>query len=166
MPLYLILLILLAGSSLWAVMRGSLIRATIALAIASATLSVIMYKLLSPLAAVFELSVCAGLITVVFMSTISLAEPLTYAEAISKAKARIKRFWYLPVMLVVLLLILIPFAGNLSSPVVLPEMERNVYKVIWELRQLDVFGQILILFAGIFGVAVYFKNTRKQKEEK
>ncbi len=107
-----------AVSSLWAVMRGSLISATIALAIDERDAVRYNVQLLSPLAAVFELSVCAGLITVIFMSTISLAEPLTYAEAISKAKARIKGFWFLPVILVVLLLILIPFARNLSSPVV------------------------------------------------
>ena len=38
--------------------------------------------------------------------------------------------------------------------------------VLWKFRQLDVFGQILVLFAGIFGVVVFFKNTKKQSGEK
>lgn len=152
--------------SLWSVMRGSIIRASIGLALTSAVLSIIMFRLASPLAAVFELSVCAGLITVIFMSTISLAEPLTYAELIKRAKPRIKRFWFLPVMLVVILLILVPLASNLNVPFIPSETEKSIYMVLWKFRQLDVFGQILVLFAGIFGVVVFFKNTKKQSGEK
>ena len=152
--------------SLWSVMRGSIIRAAIGLALTSAVLAVIMYRLFSPLAAVFELSVCAGLITVIFMSTISLAEPLTYSELIKKSKPRIKRFWFLPVMLVAVLLLLVPLATNLNAPMIASETEKNIYTVLWQTRQLDVFGQILVLFAGIFGVVVFFKNTKKQSGEK
>jgi len=152
--------------ALWSVIRGSLIRAAIALALTSAVLALIMFRLFSPLAAVFELSVCAGLITVIFMSTISLSEPLTYSELMIKAKPRIKRFWFLPVILVLLLLILVPLASNVSAPMIASETEKSVYRVLWQIRQLDVFGQILILFTGIFGVVVFFKNTKKQDEEK
>ena len=62
-------LILLGGMllcCLWAVMARGLLRAAIALATTSVVLAIIMFRLDSPLAAVFELSVCAGLITVVF----------------------------------------------------------------------------------------------------
>ena len=166
MKTYFVLLLLMTIFSLWSVMRGSIIRAAIGLALTSAVLSVIMFRLFSPLAAVFELSVCAGLITVIFMSTISLAEPLTYSELIKKAKPRMKRFWFLPVILVLILLVLVPLASNLNVPLIPSETEKNIYNVLWKLRQLDVFGQILILFAGIFGVVIFFKNTKKQSGEK
>lgn len=152
----------MAICSLWAVMRGSLIRAAIALAATSAVLSIIMFKLVSPLAAVFELSVCAGLITVIFMSTISLAQPLTYSEMIERSKARIKRFWFLPLILVIFAFLLTLLAANLNPPLIAPETEKNISKVLWDIRQLDVFGQILILFTGIFGVIVFFGNFDKQ----
>ena len=153
-------------TSLWCVMRGSLIRAAIALAATSAVLAIIMYQLLSPLAAVFELSVCAGLITVIFMSTISLAEPLTYAETIARSKARMKRFWFLPLILIALGALLVLFASNLNAPFIPSETIKSVYVYLWDLRQLDVFGQIIVLFAGVFGVVVFFKDMGKEKEEK
>ena len=42
--------------------------------------TLILFLLKSPLAAVFELSVCAGLITVIFISVISLTNPLSQDE--------------------------------------------------------------------------------------
>ncbi|MDD5730401.1 MAG: hypothetical protein PHN57_04670, partial [Candidatus Omnitrophica bacterium] len=55
------LLIAMVLAALWAVMATRLLRAAIALALTSVILTVIMFRLNSPLAAVFELSVCAGL---------------------------------------------------------------------------------------------------------
>ena len=46
--------------------------AAISLAALSAVLAMIFYRLDSPYAAVIELSVCAGLITALFVTTISL----------------------------------------------------------------------------------------------
>jgi len=70
--LYTFLLLLLIIFSILAVEFRSLIGAAISLGIASAVLSIIFYQLDSPYVAVFELSVCAGLITVLFMTAISL----------------------------------------------------------------------------------------------
>jgi NADH-quinone oxidoreductase subunit J len=55
-----------------AVTLNDILRAAIALGIASVVLSVIFFNFDSPMAAVYELSICAGLITVLFTSTISL----------------------------------------------------------------------------------------------
>jgi len=56
-----ILLTLLVLAALWTVMSSRIVRAAVGLAITSVILSIIMFHLKSPLAAVFELSVCAGL---------------------------------------------------------------------------------------------------------
>ena len=63
----LLLLILLTGFACIAVFNRDLIRAAISLAFMSALLAVLLYRMNSPFAAVFELSVVAGLITVLFV---------------------------------------------------------------------------------------------------
>jgi NADH-quinone oxidoreductase subunit J len=50
------------------------LKAAICLGVASALLGVLFFVLNAPYAAVFELSICAGLITVLFVSTISLTK--------------------------------------------------------------------------------------------
>ena len=59
-------------SAVLAVRFNNLLFAAIALAALSAILAIVFYWLNSPYAAVFELSVCAGLITALFVSAISL----------------------------------------------------------------------------------------------
>jgi NADH-quinone oxidoreductase subunit J len=49
-----------------------LIKSAIALGIASALLAAIFFILDAPFAAVFELSVCAGLVTVLLLSAVSM----------------------------------------------------------------------------------------------
>lgn len=155
----LILLTLLTLASLWAVLRGSLIRSAIALAVASIILTIIMFRLNSPLAAVFELSVCAGLITVIFMSTISLTKPMTREETLVMTGDRIKRFWYLPVILVAVSVILtvknIPWDFMVNQKLSIQNLD--IRHIIWNLRQNDLLGQIIILLAGVFGVVALFK---------
>ena len=43
----------------------------------------------------------------------------------------------------------------------LPGGDGDVRTVLWNSRQLDLFGQILILLAGVFGVLVLFKREGK-----
>ena len=62
MNLNIIILIILVIAALWAAMTRSLLRSAIGLALISLILTIIMFRLHSGLAAVFELSVCAGLI--------------------------------------------------------------------------------------------------------
>jgi hypothetical protein len=33
--------------------------------------------------------------------------------------------------------------------------------VLWGLRHLDLFGQIIVLLAGAFGVVIFFKEKKK-----
>ena len=71
--MHLILLTALVISVILAVTIKDLLKAAISLAIASIILTMIFFEYNSPIAAVFELSICAGLITVLFTSVISLA---------------------------------------------------------------------------------------------
>jgi NADH-quinone oxidoreductase subunit J len=156
-----ILLFLLAAAALWTIMVRSLLRAGIGLALTSVILAIIIFRLNSPFAAVFELSVCAGLISVLFISTISLTHPLTQEEKALHLKERMGRFWYLPVIVVGLGLVLslITFKTAVSLPA--PEVEKDVRAVLWNIRQVDLVGQIIILLAGVFGVVILFGEKRK-----
>jgi NADH-quinone oxidoreductase subunit J len=155
------LLFLLVGAALWTIMVRSLLRCGIGLAVTSVLLAIIIFRLNAPLAAMFELSVCAGLISVLFISTISLTHPLTKEEKAWHTKERMVRFWYLPVIVVIvgLVLSLVTFKTAISLPA--PEAEKDVRTVLWNIRQVDLVGQIIILLAGVFAVVILFKEKRK-----
>lgn len=161
-PVDIILLTAMVVASLWTVMTRSLLKSTIGLAATSAIITILMFRLDSPFAAVFELSVCTGLITAVFVSTISLVKPLTHKEIVKLSKDRIKRFWYLPVIMVVagimLMFLNIPADFKMSAKAV----ESDVRNVLWNSRQVDIFGQIVVLLAGVFGIVLLFRETKKK----
>lgn len=157
-----VLLTAMVAASAWTVMTRSLLKSTIGLAFTSAIITIIMFRLDSPLAAVFELSVCTGLITAVFVSTISLVKPLTHKEIEKISKDRIKRFWLLPVIMMVAgtMLIFLDIPADLKMPA--KAIELDVRNVLWNSRQIDIFGQIVVLLAGVFGIVLLFKEVRKR----
>jgi len=162
LSLILILLIILIVTALMVVFSSKLLIGAISLALTSIMITILMFKLNSPLAAVFELSICAGLITVIFITTISFVKPSTDEELIESRKRRLKKYIYLP--------ILVALAGYLVSVVIrplslkLPEIiqETNVRTVLWDLRQVDLLGQAIVLLIGVFGIVVLFKEGRKK----
>lgn len=158
-----LLLVLMTAASLWAVMGRSLLKATIGLAVTSAILSIIIFRLGSPLAAVFELSVCTGLITVVFVSTISLTKPLTHKDIVELSKRRTKRFIYLPFIIVIAALLLMKAGVPKPFPLSSGEAVSDVRQVLWDMRQLDLFGQIILIIAGALGVVVLFTERKDDK---
>ncbi len=152
----------LVAASLWTVMTRSLLRSAIGLALTSVILAIFMFRLNSALAAVFELSVCAGLISVLFVSTISLTHPLSAQEKLQHMRVRLARFWFLPLLVIVLVIGLILMK---SRPVIhLPPAEnlKDARVVLWNLRQVDLLGQAIVLLAGVFGVVVLFKERQKK----
>jgi len=156
-----LILILLVIAGLWTVMTRSLLRSAIGLALTSAMLTVVMFRMQAPLAGVFELSVCAGLIPVLFVSVISLTQPLTYKEVLEHMKVRFKRFWALPLIVIILGIVLAFISVKIKASVSLPAAKTDVRFLLWHLRQLDLLGQIIILFSGVFGVVVLFKERKK-----
>jgi NADH-quinone oxidoreductase subunit J len=156
------LLFLLALLALWAVMATRLLYAAVGLALASVALSILMFRMASPLAAVIELSVCAGLITAIFISVISLVKPLTQEEIRARSRVRLKKYIWLPMLILVLgtALALLVKPHALPVPSFLPETE--VRDVFWHLRQADLMGQILLVLAGAYGIVVLFKGRTKK----
>lgn len=165
MAVMILLLVGLVGSAVVCAFLQNLLKSCIALSVVSGILAVIMFLLGANLAAVFELSVCSGLVTVVFISAVSMTRLHTKEEIAEKEKTRRKRFVFLPVLLIVLfsaalyilwpyLNAVIPYAGNAAQV-----SEADVF---WNKRQADLLGQIVIVLAGIFGVLIFFKEREQE----
>ncbi len=164
MNIDLALLILTVLAALWTVMGRSLLKAAIGLAITSAVISVIIFRLNSPLAAVFELSVCSGLITAVFVSTISMTKPLTHKEILQLSKDKAKRYIYLPIILIVIGIALIMLKVRQDFAIVSPGAAgEDVRSVLWNFRRLDLLGQVVILIAGAFGIVILFGEKKNDR---
>jgi NADH-quinone oxidoreductase subunit J len=157
-----LVLIAMTLTALWTVMARSLLRSAIGLALTSALLTVVMFRLDAPLAAVFELSVCAGLISVIFITTISLTQPLTTFEVTDHMRRRLGRFIYLPFLMALVAIVLVSLKINIKLPLPALEPERDIRLVLWQLRQIDLVGQVAILLAGALGVAIFFKEKKNK----
>lgn len=158
----LVILICMILGALWVVMTRSLLRAAIALAFTSAVLSILMFRLSSPLAAVFELSVCTGLVSVLFISAIGLTHPSTREETLEHMVERLRRFKYLPFIIVAVGIALSFIAVKLSLHLPPPETESDVPTILWNLRPMEMVGQVIILLSGVFGVVILFKEVSKK----
>lgn len=161
MNLNIVILIGLVAAGLWTVLSRSLIRAAIGLAITSAILTIIMFRLDSPLAAVFELSVCAGLIPVLFISMISLTQAQTGQEKIQMGRERLAKFAILPVIVICLGIGLLIWKIKFDPALPAAETQTDARIVLWHLRQMDLVGQLIILITGVLGIVVFFKEEKK-----
>jgi NADH-quinone oxidoreductase subunit J len=151
---------LMLAAAVWTVMTVRLLPSVIGLALVSALVSILMFRLNAPYAAVFELSVCSGLISVIFFVAVSFTRRLTDEDVKTLRKERIRKTVWLPLLLAGLGLIL---AKTLVPPVLDAPAhgQADVRPVLWGLRHLDLFGQIIVLLAGAFGVVIFFKEKKK-----
>lgn len=159
---HVLLLSLAVICSVFAVVRTRVIRAAIMLAALSVIVTLILFLLKSPLAAVFELSVCAGLITVIFISVISLTNPLSQDERSEARESMFKKFILLPVIVIVCAAAFYLLTENIGFIPLPAEVTEEVPSKIalWGFRQIDLIGQIIIILAGVLGVVVLFKDTK------
>jgi NADH-quinone oxidoreductase subunit J len=162
MTLDIVLLALVLVAAVWTVMARGLLGAAIGLGITSLLLSLVLFQLHAPWAAAFELSVCAGLITVVFASAVALTRARSAAETADAANDRWKRYIALPILLVAVALGL-AFGG--VAPHTLPALpaagRQAAGDLLWNSRPTDVLGQVLVLVTGALGVVVLFKQRGK-----
>jgi len=70
--MHIVLLAFLVIFVLFAMTAKDLLKASIALGAASVLLGIIFFLFNSPYAGVFEISICSGLITVLFVSAVSM----------------------------------------------------------------------------------------------
>lgn len=143
----------------FSVLSRHLINAAISLAAVSAACGVLMYVLGAHTAAIFEVSVCSGLVTVIFISAVSLSNGDRDAGAPEK-RARL-----LPVILIAAGAVLMIAAGLTGFSLGVPgpvASARSFDNVFWETRQADIFGQMVAIIAGASAIVVFFKESEKK----
>ena len=140
----------------FSVLSRHLINSAIALAAVSAACGVLMYVLGAHTAAIFEISVCSGLVTVIFISAVSLS------NGDRQASAPEKRAHLLPIILVAIGAVLMIVAGLTKFSLNAPgqaAVAQGFENVFWETRQADLFGQMVAIIAGASAIVVFFKES-------
>lgn len=144
------LVALLAGSVLCAIqaIRATrLLAAAIWLAGVSALVSIVLYVLGAQQVAVIELSVGAGLVTVLFVFAISIA-----GEEAMAVRAIVPRPVGLVLVVAAVGLLAYMALGAQGPAVQGAVIEGSFSQMLWEQRGLDVLVQIVLIFAGAIGV--------------
>ena len=77
-------------------------------------------------------------------------------------RERLARFWLLPFLVIVVMVVLSLMNVNPNIKLPAPDRIKDVRVLMWNLRQVDVMGQIIILLTGVFGVVVLFKERVKK----
>jgi NADH-quinone oxidoreductase subunit J len=148
--------------SVWTVLSPGLMRSAFGLACLSVLATALIFMLGAELAAVFELSVCAGLITVVFVCTISMTQPASKIDHSHEAKRNpLRRYAFLPALVLAAGAIVFLLTADLSVAPLPPAAALGAREVLWGERRTDLLGQVVILLAGVLGVIVLFKERRK-----
>jgi NADH:ubiquinone oxidoreductase subunit 6 (subunit J) len=128
-----------------AIRTRSLIRSALWLAVVSAALSILFYKLGAQQVAVIELSVGAGLVTVLFVFAISIAGAETFDEKPLLPKALT---WALVLLITGLFLWYVMPVEAIDRVASDPD----VATVFWNQRGLDVIVQVVLIFSGVLGL--------------
>lgn len=163
MELHLLILFgLLVVPAIIAAFAMDLLRAAIALLVCSLGLALTMFNLEAPLAGSFELSVGAGLITVLFVNAISLTRLITEEERLERTKDHYQRFTLLPILVVLIGLIMFRYQDLWASGLNFTKYAetQTVGEILWKSRGLDLIGQIIVLFVGVYGVAILFRRGK------
>lgn len=157
-----ILIVGLLIPAILAAFASDVLRSAIALLFASVGLTIIFFLLKAPMAAVFELSVSAGLITVLFVLTLSLIRPWTVEETPGRKKAHFRKFAALPVICLVIAASMWVTRGSWigAFPIQKVAEHATVGETLWFTRGLDLIGQVIILLVGVYGVVTLFKRGK------
>ncbi len=138
-----------------AIRSERLIVSSIWLAGTSAFISVIMFLLGAPEVAVIELSVGAGLVTVLFVFAINIAgdEKIPRKKIIPKPLAAL--------MVIISAALLLGMVLPNSTPIIASLIPTDFRQMVWENRGLDMLLQIVIIFSGVLGVIGLLGNQHE-----
>ncbi|MCC6146856.1 MAG: NADH-quinone oxidoreductase subunit J [Anaerolineaceae bacterium] len=155
-------ILIAAGAIICAVMAiraGRLLTSALWLAATSALVALLMYMLGAPEVAVIELSVGAGLVTILFVFAINISGE----EATNLKSALPKPLAWVSILIFFILL------GYFSLPAFLqplPEAQIIPLKtVLWEYRSLDVVLQAVLIFAGVLGLIGLLAEEKPGQEK-
>jgi NADH:ubiquinone oxidoreductase subunit 6 (subunit J) len=146
--------------SIVSVLIHDLLKAAISLAVASIFLAIIFFRMNAAYAGVFEVSVVAGLITVLFITAIALTRS---DEKVRESKYHLFVF---PLFFLVLIIIDIMVMKNLLGKIpAISSSETGTFgEVLWKERSFDLIGQIGVIFAGVLAVLALFRSRIKPQQ--
>ncbi len=154
---YLVLSIIGIFCAYQVVRAGRLLNVTIWLALTSAVVSVLIYFLGAPEIAVIELSVGAGLVTVLFVFAFSIVGEVTFDDTS-----------IIPKLLVWALTLGIAFGlGWFVLPVKsgqVPAEGITFARTLWQERGLDVIAQIVLIFSGVMGLLGLLSENQPERK--
>jgi len=153
------LVIGMVACAVLALRAARLLIAALWLACTSALLSVLLYMLGAPEIAVIELSVGAGLVTVLFVFALNLI-----GEEKPEERFVIPKPVSLGLVLVALLLIgaLVPPLSHPDQALAAPEPSFSI--MLWQQRGVDVLVQVALIFAGVLGVLGLLSGVKPTRE--
>lgn len=144
--------------ALQAIRSKRLLRSALWLAGLSAVLSIIFYRLGAYQVAAIELSVGAGLVTVLFVFAISIAGD----QGLEKTSL-------LPTPLALVLVLgsasLLTWISLPLNADIVPSMETDLTVVFWQERSLDVLVQVVLIFSGVLGLLGILAEVRAPLEQ-
>jgi NADH:ubiquinone oxidoreductase subunit 6 (subunit J) len=155
MILHIALLVGLLLFSAAAVLFRDLLRSAISLAVASLFLGIIFFLMKAPYVGAFEISVVAGLITVLFIVTIALTKT---EGGVRESRAA---GWAFPVVFIIFLIIDFIVTRSLLGrvPTLESAAEAGTFgEALWKARTFDLVGQIGVIFAGVLSVLALFRK--------
>lgn len=140
-----------------AVRAARLLVSAIWLAGTSALVALEMYLLGAPEIAVIELSVGAGLVTILFVFAINMTGEENFDPR--RMMPRPLAASLLMVAGILLLYFILPEI-DLSTPGLMPGTFREIF---WQDRNLDTFLQLLMIFSGVLGVMGLLEEEKMKK---
>lgn len=139
-----------------------LLYVAISLAALSAVLALVLFQFGANFAGVFELSVCAGLITVLFVATVSLTK-----DSDREKQLRLPAY-FLPLFILIFVGLDIFVVQWLARSVLTAgstQVASGTFQtVFWEKRSSDILGQVTLILAGVFGILSLFRVKAKEKK--
>jgi NADH-quinone oxidoreductase subunit J len=157
---------LLVLAALWT-MQTRILRAVLGLGVVSVLTTLLIFQMGAPLAGAFELSVCAGLITVVFASTVSMIRPAEPAEQERRRSRQVLRVLLAAGLLLAaggVALLMHRHGVSRLAPALPGGDDLTSQQVLWSTRRLDLVGLLAIVLVGVFGVVVLFKEQPEKED--
>ncbi len=157
--MHLFLLIGLVAFSILAVLSRDLLKSAIYLAVASIFLALIFFMMNAVYAGVFEVSVVAGLITVLFITAIALTRN---DGDVSESKRHLVIFpLFFAGLAVIDILVMKKLLGQI--PAIVGSESGTFSEMLWNKRTFDLIGQIGAIFAGVLAVLALFRQEIKSR---
>ncbi len=160
MTLQILLLTGLVLFSILAILSKNLLRSAISLAVASLVLGIIFFGMNGPYAGVFEISVVAGLITVLFILTIAL----TKGESDARESNLVRIIFPLFFVVFIIIDVLVMKSLIQKIPALPGSADQGTFgDVLWKQRTFDLIGQLAVILAGVFSVLALFRKRDKDE---